>query len=314
MEGYHLNTLHLKYIVEVAKTGSITLAAKNLYMNQPNLSKAIKELETNVGIDIFKRTSKGIVPTKKGEEFLSYAKNILAQVEEMEALYKTDQKNKITFSLSAPRASYISHAFTMFIEKMDKTKELDINYKETNSMKTIKKVAEDEFHLGIIRCQKNHESYFLNFLSDKGLKFETIWEFECLILMSKDSPLAALESISYNELNKYIEIIHGDLTIPYLSSTEAVKNENEKYQKRRIYVYERGGQFDLLNQITDSYMWVSPLPQKLLERYGMIQRKCNAGTPLYRDILIYQKGYQLTSLDKEFINEVNNVKAGLMKG
>lgn len=58
-----MNTLHLKYIVEIERTGSITLAAKNLYMNQPNLSKAVKEFEEYIGAEIFKRTTKGIIPT-----------------------------------------------------------------------------------------------------------------------------------------------------------------------------------------------------------------------------------------------------------
>lgn len=306
-----MKTLHLKYVVEVAKTGSITLAAENLYMNQPNLSKAIKELETTVGIDIFKRTSKGIVPTEKGEEFLSYAKNILAQIEEMESLYKSGKENKISFSLSAPRASYISHAFTLFVGELDEAKELEINFKETNSMKTIKNVAEGEYHLGIIRYQKNHERYFVNFMRDKGLQYENVWEFECLVLMSKNNPLALAHNISYNELNKCIEIVHGDLTVPYLSSTEIKKNENRKHKKRQVYVYERGSQFDLLNQVTDSYMWVSPLPQQQLERYGLIQRKCSASNPIYKDIIIYQKGYKLTKIDKVFIEELNRVKDSL---
>lgn len=307
-----MNTLHLKYAVEVAKTGSITLAAENLYMNQPNLSKAIKELETTIGIAIFKRTSKGIVPTKKGEEFLSYAKNILVQIEEMESLYKSDSKNKITFSLSAPRASYISHAFALFVEKLDNTKELDINFKETNAIRTIKNVAEGEYNLGIVRYPESYESYFLNFIKDKGLEFEELWEFECLVLMSEKSPLALFDKIYYNDLKKCIEIVHGDITIPYLSTAEIEKNEDKGQKRRRIYIYERGSQFDLLSQVKDSYMWVSPLPKHQLQQYGLVQRKCAEPSPLYKDIIIYQKGYNFLKIDKAFISEINNVKKDII--
>lgn len=229
-----MNTLHLKYVLEVAKTGSITLAAENLFMNQPNLSKAIKELESTIGIEIFKRTSKGIMPTKKGEEFLSYARNILAQIEEMEALYKTDKKNNITFSLSGPRASYISHAFTLFVGNYDDTYDLEMNFKETNSMKTIKNVVEGDYNLGIIRFQKNHESYFLNFIKAKGLLYEQIWEYECMLLMSKSNPLTRSDNISYNELNKCVEIAHGDLTVPHLTAVDMKKIENKKTEKKGI--------------------------------------------------------------------------------
>lgn len=69
-----MNTLHFKYSVEVEKTRSITQAADNLYMAQPNLSKAIRELEDTLGITIFERTPKGVVPTKKGAEFFELCK------------------------------------------------------------------------------------------------------------------------------------------------------------------------------------------------------------------------------------------------
>lgn len=86
-----------------------------------------------------------------------------------------------------------------------------------------------------------------------------------------------------------------------------------KKQRRRVYVYERGSQFDLLNQVTDSYMWVSPLPQEQLDRYGLTQRKCFVSNQLYKDVLIYQKDYKLTDIDKKFLEELNKVKDSLIK-
>ncbi|MEI3325895.1 MAG: LysR family transcriptional regulator [Thomasclavelia sp.] len=83
-----MNLLHLKYVIEVAKAGSISKAASNFYMNQPHLSKTIKDLEENMQIIIFERTSKGVVPTKKGAEFIERAKSIIMQVDEMEAMYQ----------------------------------------------------------------------------------------------------------------------------------------------------------------------------------------------------------------------------------
>ena len=76
-----MNILYLKYAVEVAKTKSISRAAENLYMGQPNLSRAIKELEESLGITIFARSPQGVKTTPEGEEFLSYAKNILRQID-----------------------------------------------------------------------------------------------------------------------------------------------------------------------------------------------------------------------------------------
>ena len=82
-----MNTQHFRYALEVEKTGSITQAAENLFMGQPNLSKAIKELETELGITIFKRTSTGVAVTSAGREFLLYAKSILSKINEIEEIY-----------------------------------------------------------------------------------------------------------------------------------------------------------------------------------------------------------------------------------
>ena len=109
-----MNILHLKYAVEIAKTQSISKAAENLYMGQPNLSRAIRELEDSLGITIFNRTSKGISITPEGEEFLQYARRIIAQIDEVEELYRSGRQQKQSFSICVPRASYISFALTEF--------------------------------------------------------------------------------------------------------------------------------------------------------------------------------------------------------
>ena len=131
-----MNVLHLKYAVEVAKAGSISKAAEALYMNQPNLSRAIKELETSLGITIFGRSAKGMYVTPEGEEFLEHAKKILQQIDEMEAFYKAGVPAQQRFSLSAPRASYISEAFVQFSKGLTKER-AEIYYKETNAMRVV---------------------------------------------------------------------------------------------------------------------------------------------------------------------------------
>ena len=158
-----MNIMHLKYAVEVAKTGSITQAAENLFMGQPNLSKAIRELEESLGITIFKRTSKGIVPTLKGEEFLVYAKRILAQIDELESIYSSDHQTKQTFSISIPRASYMSYAFMQFVGQLDPAKEMEIIYSETNSVQAISNIIQ-----GKLPLQYNEAKWFMADIDRSG--------------------------------------------------------------------------------------------------------------------------------------------------
>ncbi|MEG1305282.1 MAG: LysR family transcriptional regulator, partial [Oscillospiraceae bacterium] len=165
-----MNTLHFKYAVEVEKTGSISQAAENLFMAQPNLSKAIKELEDTLGISIFERTSKGVVATEQGREFLEYAKQILVQLSKMESIYVTpDEKfNRQSIKLSMPRSSYISIGLSNFIKELDLAKEIDIHIQETNSLKAIDNVSGENFSLGIIRYQRIFEKYFTDYLKEKN--------------------------------------------------------------------------------------------------------------------------------------------------
>ncbi len=298
-----MNTLYFKYAVEVEQTRSITQAAENLFMAQPNLSKAIKELEDSLGIIIFERNSKGVTPTKKGMEFLEYAKNILVQLNKMEALASEDNGQRQYFNIAIPRGSYIADGFINFVSELDYKKEIDINIKETNSMETISGICENTFSFGIIRYQGSYETYFLDYLQEKNLCYDLIWEFEYLALMSGKHPLAEERELSQEKLAQYVEIVHGDTVVPYLSANESKRNEKSK-AKKRIYVYERGSQFDMLTYIPWTYMWVSPIPEKLLRRYDLVQRRCTVANNKYKDILIYPKGYQFSELDKKFIDKL----------
>ena len=109
-----MNLLHMKYAVEVAKLGSLGKASESLLIATPNISRSIKELESDLGISIFERTTKGMELTPEGEEFINFAKRILGQIEHVEDFYKKGTAKKQEFSISVPRACYISEAFAEF--------------------------------------------------------------------------------------------------------------------------------------------------------------------------------------------------------
>lgn len=304
---YIVNILHLKYAVEVGKTRSISKAAENLFMGQPNLSRAIKELEESLGIDIFKRTSKGIDITPEGEEFLQYAKNILRQIDEVEQMYKGENAVKQKFSISVPRAGYISCAFAEFAKNIDMARPAEIFYKETNTSRAIKNILTSDYKLGIIRYQKVFEPYFEALLRDKGLEGKLVWEFSYVAAMSEKNPLAKKEFFSLNELSDYIEIAHADPYVPSLPLVDVKKAELSESVNKRIYVFERGSQLDLLSTVPSTFMWVSPVPEHIKKLYGIVERQSPENKKIYRDVLIYRKGYTLTPLDNAFMDNVYKI-------
>jgi hypothetical protein len=185
----------MKYAVEVAKLGSLNKAAEALLIAQPNISRSIKELEADLGISIFNRSAKGMELTPEGEEFIGYAQNILKQIDEVEMVYKQGSPKKQKFSISVPRACYISDAFAEF-SKCLSDDPAEIFYKETNSQRTINNVINNDYKLGIIRYAENYDKYFKAMLEEKGLAYEMVAEFTYVLIMSRDNPLAEKDEIT----------------------------------------------------------------------------------------------------------------------
>ena len=184
-----MNILHVKYAIEVAKLGSLSRAAETLLTAQPNISRSIKELESDLGITIFNRSAKGMDLTPEGAEFISYAGEMLKQIDELESFYKKGAPRRQRFSVSVPRACYISEAFAEFSKSIGKDS-AEIFYKETNSERTVKNVLEGDYKLGIIRYAENYDKYFKAMLDEKGLVYEMVAEFSYSLLMSRQNPLA----------------------------------------------------------------------------------------------------------------------------
>lgn len=298
-----LNLLHMKYALEVAKSGSINKAAEVLMVAAPNVSRSIKELETYFGITIFERTQNGTKLTPEGEEFINYAKGVLRQIDEIERFYKTGAPKKQKFSISVPRACYISEAFANFSKSLSK-EAAEVFYKETNSQRTIHNMTEHDYKLGIIRYAENYDKYFKSMLEEKGFQYELVTEFTYSLIMSADNPLAKKEVITFDDLTDYIEIAHADPYVPSMPLSKVVKEELPDNIDRRIFIFERASQFDLLSLNPETFMWVSPAPQSLLERYNLVLKKCADNKKVYKDVLIYKNGYKLSKLDRQFITEL----------
>lgn len=298
-----MNIQYLKYVVEVDKTGSINKAAKNLYMGQPNLSAAIKELEKELGISIFYRSKKGVFATKEGEKFLFHAKKIISQVNELKSLYKPNTSNlPIHFSIAACRATYITIAISNFINNLKNKKGMTVNFNETNSLNAINEVANGNAEIGIIRYQNIHENYFASLLKSKNLIFEPLWESKLFLTFSENHSLISEKEIKSEMLKKYIEIVQGDMKVPVDKSS----NLSNSYQPspQSISVYDRGSHVNLLVNVKEAFMWVPILPENILKRNKLVQRECADLKIITKDILIYSLEREQSIYIKNFISSL----------
>lgn len=304
-----MNLSYIKSILEIEKCGSMTLAAKHLFMAQPNLSKMVKEVEHEYDIMIFGRTSKGVIVTPEGQRFIKKLKTIQDKIDNLEKDYLDHNKNRISLKIAGPRASYVSYAFTGFLQDLEQEKAVSIHFQETSAMTAINNILEYSFDIGIIRFEKQYEQSFFSLLDLKGIDFRPLLFFDYVLLYSKDSKLADQKEITQENLQGMIQIMHGDSKLPSGDYEENLADDNSFNiaGNRRIYVYERGSQFDILSDIKDSYMWVSPMPQSILEKYGLAQRTCDKLAIPACDYLIFNKDYNFSYEAEAFVNKLKCV-------
>ena len=302
-----MNLLYLKYAVEVAACGSINKAAEKLYIGQPNLSRAIKELESSLGVNIFDRSSKGMEITPDGEVFLGYAKSILKQVDSLETMFRAGASNKVRFSAIVPASAYICEAFAAFSRMIRPDAEAKLYYREAGDSDALRSIAAEEYKLGIIRYASDYDKYYKATLDEKGLNYELIVEFNKLLLVNRSSPIADKDTVDVESLRDLVELVAADTaSLPALFG----ENKKEEYDesRRRICVFERAGQYELLRQNPDCFLWSAPVSQELLCEYGLKMVKCSGHNRVLKDMLIWRGDYRLSELDKLFISELCRVK------
>ncbi len=185
----------MKYAVEVANAGSLNRASEELLIAPPNLSRSIKELEADLGIIIFDRSSKGMVLTRRGEEFIHYAKQILEQIDDVERAFK-DMPPEKNSSLFLFREPYIADAFVRFSKAIGE-EPVEVYYKETNPYRAIKNILGVNYRLGIIRYASGYDKYFIDTLDEKGLAYELVVQFHYVLIMSRNNPLALKASDTF---------------------------------------------------------------------------------------------------------------------
>ncbi|WP_031546926.1 LysR family transcriptional regulator [Salinicoccus luteus] len=192
----------LKYFIEVVLSGSINEAARRLYISQPTLSKAIKELEKDLGIVLFTRTSTGISLSPDGAEFLSYARQINEQVELLERRYFDTEPSQQLFSVSSQHYSFVVDAFVEMIRKYGGDK-YQFTIRETRTYEIIDDVKNLTSEIGVLYISAFNEKVLVQLIKEKGLEFTQLFEAHPHIFISKTNPLATRKSVTLDDLEPY---------------------------------------------------------------------------------------------------------------
>lgn len=273
-----MNLQHLYYALEVERTGSITQAAENLYMGQPNLSRAIRELEGNLGMPIFRRSPRGIVPTDKGRRFLRHARSIVEQIAQAEAIF-SGEPDGLKCRVAATHTGDFAAAFSALAAEAPAEGGLELELRETELRSAIELVSGGDCPAAFVRLG-NDADRLLRSMRERGLSARELGRREELITLSAAHPLAGRDEISPSELEAFtrvcLSVTHGFEPRP----------DNGEVGARTVVVTDRHTCLALLGEVSGAYAWLPRLDSRDLERFALCQIACPQAERHCRDYLI----------------------------
>ncbi|SEJ21154.1 DNA-binding transcriptional regulator, LysR family [Propionispira arboris] len=233
----------LRYIIEVVNSGSINEASKQLFITQPSLSSAIKELETELNIMIFTRTTRGIHLTSEGAEFLSYARQIIEQTQLLEQRYLNAKPSPQIFSVSTQHYAFAVNAFVQLIRQYGHD-EYRFKLRETRTYEIIEDVHNLKSELGVLYLNDFNKKIIEKLLKENDLSFHPLFEASPHIFVSSTHPLTKKKKASLHDLDEYpcLTFEQGDYNSFYFSE-EILSTLSHK---KNIEVSDRATLFNLL--------------------------------------------------------------------
>lgn len=233
----------LHYIIKVVECGSMNVAAKQLFITQPSLSNAVKDLENEMGITIFNRIPKGITLTKDGVEFLSYARQVVEQTSLLEDRYKNVNSKRELFSVSSQHYAFVVNTFVSLLKETDMT-QYELFLRETRTWEILDDVKNFRSEIGVLFLNDYNRDVLIKMMDDDHLIATPLFKAHPHIFISRKHPLALRTQLTFSDLKPY----------PYLSYDQGLHNSfyfseemlSEINHPKSIVVSDRATLFNLM--------------------------------------------------------------------
>ena len=292
----------LKYAIEIAKCGSINIAAKKLFITQPSLSNAIKELETELNKTIFERTNRGISVTVDGAEFLGYARQVIEQAELLEKRYFNVKPSAQKFSVSTQHYAFAVNAFVDLIKEYG-IDEYEFNLRETKTYEIIEDVKNLRSEIGIMYLNEFNSKVLNKLFKENNLKFTKLFQAKPHIFISVNNPLSKQKRVTLKDLEDY----------PYLSFEQGEFNSfhfseeilSTLSHKKSIRVSDRATLFNLLIGL-NGYTISTGIISSELNGNDIIAVPLDIDEEITVG-WISHKNITLSQLAKIYVNELNEI-------
>ena len=292
----------LKYIVEVADRGSITEAAKSLFISQPSLSAAIRELETETGIDIFKRSRRGVSVTQDGAELLGYARQVVLQAAMLEDRFITRSGARQRFSVSSQHYSFASAAFVALIRSCE-AEEYEFILREGKTHEVLRDVRTLRSEMGIIYLSSFNEAFIRRLLREGGMTFTELIAARPHIFVGREHPLAGRDTVTLEDIAGFpcLTYEQGDQNAFYYA--EEILSTME--HARSIKVTDKGTITDLMSG-TDAYTISSGMCPSYLRGESIVSIPLAVDETI-RIGVITREDSRLSPLGERYLEELRRV-------
>lgn len=233
----------LRYIIAVAECGSISAAAEKLLVAQPSLSKAVAELEEEMGITVFFRTPKGIHLSEEGSKFLSYARQVVEQAELLEEQYKGGHRARRVFSISAQHYSFVVNAFVELVRELGEER-YEFTLRESRTHDIIEDVRTSRSELGVIFLSSFNRRVILRIVENADLRFTPLFTASPHVFVSRRNPLAVKSSVTLADLKPFPRLTYEQGLMNSFYYSEELHSTEES--SKNLIVTDRATLFNLL--------------------------------------------------------------------
>lgn len=289
----------LKYIIKIVETGSMNEASKHLFVTQPSLSNAVRELEEEMGIKIFTRSTRGITLTSDGMEFLSYARQIVEQTELLEERYKYNREKKELFAVSAQHYAFVVESFASILHENDMRK-YELILRETRTHEVIDDVRDFRSEIGVLYLNDFNRDVLTKLFVDNNLEFTTLFKAAPHVFISKQHPLADKTVVTLEEMAEF----------PYLSYEQGERNSfyfseeilSTARHDKSVVVSDRATLFNLLIGL-DGYTISTGILNSDLNGDDIVSIPLEVDETIEIGYICHKKGL-LSELGKRFLKEL----------
>lgn len=295
----------LKYAVTAASAGTISEAAKRLYIAQPSLTSAIKDLEHELGIEIFIRTNKGVVLSAEGEEFIGYARQVIEQMNLIEEKYFSPEPIKHQFCVSSQHYSFVVEAFVALLQRYDGS-EYDFRIRETQTYEIIDDVAKLRSEIGVLYLNSFNETILRKTLKENELEFHPLFRAKPHVFIGKENPLAQYAVLTPEQLAPYpfLSFEQGEHNSFYFS--EEIQSTMER--KKNIRVRDRATLFNLLIGL-NGYTICSGIISEELNGSNIVSVPLDVADYMEIGYIVHRK-IVLNQLGQQYITELQKSTKG----